>query len=384
MTPDHPSPATAASTPGSQSPAKAPTAEDFSAEAARFRREHPDVDKIELLFPDLNGILRGKWLPIEEIGKLSSGGIRLPTSTYALDIWGEDVDATGLALDRGDPDGIGRPVPGTLTRVPWASRPTGQVLMGLSATDAQDRPSRFDPRQRLAEVLDRFAARGLTPVVATELEFYLFDPDSPPNGPPRPPAGAPSDPIAVTTQLYDLDVMASQQPLLDAIRDHCAVQAIPAGAAIAEFGPGQFEINMHHVPDALAAADHGVLFRRLVRNTARCHGLEATFMPKPYADHSGSGMHVHVSLLDRNGANIFAAESGVATPLAHAVGGLKASMADMMAVFAPHANSYRRFQPRFYVPLSPNWGLDHRGVAIRVPATSDMAARWSTGFAAPM
>ena len=138
---------------------------------------------------------------------------------------------------------------------------------------------------------------------------------------------------------------------------------------------GQFEINFNHVPDALAAADYAVLFKRLVREAARKHGYGATFMAKPYGDPPGSGMHVHVSLLDKDGMNIFSADDGLAAPLTHAIGGLLGTMQEMQAIFAPHANSYRRFQPGSYAPVALNWGMDHRGVAIRVPAPEGKGAR---------
>ena len=348
----------------------------FAAEAGEFLSAHPDVEKVELLFPDINGVLRGKWIPARDLARLGNGHVRMPISTYALDIWGEDVPAAGLALTRGDPDGIAHPAPGTLARVPWAARPTAQVLMSISPAGAARARCAFDPRARLADIVDRFAERGLTPVVATELEFFLYQPDTPASGPPVPPSGTPDGQVATTSQLYDLEIMTGLQPVLDDIHEACLRQGIPAVTTVAEAGPGQFEINLAHVPDALEAADHAALFKRVVRHTARRHGLEATFMAKPHANQAGSGMHVHVSLLDRAGENVFSGHGeDLAMPLRGGIAGLLATMGDLMAVFAPHANSYRRFQRDVYVPLTPNWGYDHRGAAVRVPASQGPAAR---------
>lgn len=331
-----------------------------------FISAHPKLDRIELLFPDMNGVMRGKWLPGDSARKLLSGGIRLPMSTYALDIFGEDVEATQLAAPIGDPDGIATPVLNTLKPIPW-SEDAAQIIMTLREPNGAD--CIYDPRSRLASQVARLKALGITPVVASELEFYIFQAEGRAGDAPLPPAGLEG------AQVYDLAATTTLEPMLDDILEFCDVQDIPADTLIAEFGPGQFEINFNHIPDAMAAADHAMLFKRLVKAAARKHKLAATFMAKPYGDPPGSGMHVHVSLLDSDGRNIFSADEGIAIPLKHAIGGLLGSMRELQAVFAPHANSYRRFQPGCYAPMALTWGMDHRGVALRVPATSGAAAR---------
>jgi glutamine synthetase len=163
--------------------------------------------------------------------------------------------------------------------------------------------------------------------------------------------------------------------MLAEILSACAAQGLETDTLIAEYGPGQFEINFHHTGDVLAAAETALLFRRLVRGVVASHGLEATFMAKPYADAPGSGMHAHVSLLDGKGGNVFSAEEGVGPRLAHALGGCIATMADLQAIFAPHLNSYRRFQPMSFAPCAPDWGHDNRAAGLRLPATRGQAAR---------
>ena len=218
-----------------------------AARLERFLSENPGLDHIELLFPDINGVMRGKWLPADAVQKMLTGGIRLPISTYALDIFGDDVDEVGLAQAMGDPDGFAEPVLDTLRPVPWTENPTAQVLMALRMPDGE--ACVYDPRNRLLEMVARFDAIGLTPVVATELEFYIFQPGDDPSDPPRPPAGLES------SQVYNLEAAARIEPLLRDIKESCDVQGIPADTLIAEYGPGQFEINFNHVDDALAAAD---------------------------------------------------------------------------------------------------------------------------------
>ncbi|SDR14159.1 glutamine synthetase family protein [Pseudovibrio sp. Tun.PSC04-5.I4] len=347
----------------------------FKEEAERFQKQHPDLEKIEVLYSGFCGPLRGKWLPASMLSKLTEGAVRLPLSTVALDVWGVDVSATGLAIERGDPDGILMPVPGTLKPVPWAKVPTAQVLVTLFELEEQT-PHLLDPRYVLETAQAKLKDKGLTPVVATELEFYFIDMEPGSNGLPLPPIIPGTKHRLKASQIYDLDIMAQFEPILAEINRACKIQGIPADTTIAEFGHGQFEINLLHVPDALEAADHCLLFKRVIRHIARKHGMDVTFMAKPYAECTGSGFHVHTSLLDANGANVFTGETDEASPtLRHAVGGLLETMLDMQILFAPHANSYRRLQPASYAPTACCWGYDHRAAAVRVPATKGVGAR---------
>jgi glutamine synthetase len=146
------------------------------------------------------------------------------------------------------------------------------------------------------------------------------------------------------------------------------VQGVPADTAVAEYAPGQYEVNLKHVADALIAADHAVLLKRIIRRAAEACGMDATFMAKPYADQAGSGTHVHVSLLDAAGRNVFAAEDPIGSPrLAQAAAGLLETMPEALALLAPNVNSMRRFQPDAFVPITPSWGANNRTVAVRVP-----------------
>lgn len=324
-------------------------------------------DRIELLLSDINAIQRGKWLPGDEPGKLIGGQVRLPMSTYAPNIMGEEVEATGLGIVQGDPDGTIRPIPGTLKPVPWAAGNVAHVQVEMTGADGA--ASFLSARQRLAAVVQRFHDRGLRPVLASEMEFYLLQPRKTNSTPPRPPFRLPK------AQNYDMEVLGRTEAVLTDILNACKVQGLATDTLIAEYGPGQFEINFHHTDDVLAAADTAMLFRRLVRGVVEDHDLEATFMAKPYADHPGNGMHVHASVLDAAGTNIFATDTGVSDTLRNAVAGVLATMRDAQAIFAPHMNSYRRFQPGDFSPSSPDWGLDHRGAGVRLPETAGPGAR---------
>lgn len=334
---------------------------------AAFRARHPEIAAVDMLVCDMSGILRGKRLAAGALDKLFKGGVLMPGSTFALDVTGANVDATGIGMGDGDPDYPCFAVPRTLAPVPWAERPLGQTL--ASMYDDAGRPFGLDPRHRLAEVLDRFAPLGLTPVVALELEFYLLDRERDADGRPQPPRSPLTGRRAADTQVYAIDDLEDAAEVLDAIAAACAVQGIPASVAVAEYAPSQFEINLLHQEDALAACDHAVLLKRAVKGVARRHGMEATFMAKPFPGLSANGLHIHVSLIDRDGRNLFDENrAGGAEALRHAIGGLRETMAESMAIFAPNANAFRRLQPGSYAPLAPSWGYNNRTVALRVPA----------------
>ena len=242
--------------------------------------------------------------------------------------------------------------------------------------DEDGGPFFADPRAVLGTVLQRFEAMGLTPVVALELEFYLIDPEPDAAGRPQPPRSLVTGQRETATQVYGMNELDDYAGLMDEITRIAHIQDVPASTAVAEYAPGQYEVNLKHVSDAVRAADHAVLLKRLVRRAASGVGPEATFMAKPYPDQSGSGMHMHVSLLDRAGDNVFAGHdpSGSET-LRWAIGGLVDTMGQSLALLAPNMNSYRRFQPDSFVPLAPTWGYNNRTVALRIPAGDARATR---------
>jgi glutamine synthetase len=317
--------------------------------------QNPQIERVEAFVVDVNGVPRGKWLQRDKALSLPSKGLPLPYSLYALDIWGRDVEEAGLAFGTGDPDGICWPVDATAALVPWAEKPTAQLM--LSMKDASGEPYFADPRVILGSIVKRLELQGYTAVVATELEFYLTERKLSAGDNLQPGAG----------QVLSIDALNEHQVVINAIMDACHMQNVPADTVLRENGPGQYEVNVIHCADACAAADHATLLKRIVKGCARQHGMEATFMAKPYGDQSGSGMHVHCSLLDQDGKPVFGDDTGAPTKaLFYGVGGLLATMPDMMLLFAPHANSYRRFRKNSHAPVSAGWGMDDRSAAVRV------------------
>lgn len=335
-------------------------------EANAFLDAHPEIQFFEIVYTGLSGVPRGKRLRRHELIALYEQGRFLPSSMLVTDITGQDCEATGFIWEEGDADRVGRPIAGRLTTAPWLGPELAQVAVSVYETDGT--PNDLDPRHVLQSVIDRFKADGLVPVVACELEFYLVDPKRQ-NGrllaAPFPLTGArPSQ-----HDQYSLVEMEEASPFLRDLWASCDALGVPLEGAISEYGPGQLELTLKHHADALRAADDAVLYKRACKGVALRHKCEATFMAKPFADYAGSGMHMHVSVNDAKGKNIFASEAPEGGPtLRHAVGGMKALIGDSMAIFAPNANSYRRFKANSYAPTATAWGVNNRTVSFRVPA----------------
>jgi glutamine synthetase len=343
-------------------------------EAADFLAAFPETQSVDAIFADLSGVVRGKRYPVGYLSKLYGGELAIPASVFLLDTMGASHDPGGRGFSDGDPDAAVRVIPGSLKPVPWAERPSCQVMTTL--VEADGRPCPFEPRNVLGRVAARFAELELMPVVACELEFYLIDPERGAEGAPRPPISPMTGERETGTQVYGMAEVDAFADLLDQVARACAAQGIPCGAITAEYAPGQYEINLRHVADPLRAADDCVLFKRALKAVARRHGLRATFMAKPYLEQAGSGLHLHISLLDKAGRNVFdGGTSPASTTLEHAIGGVLDLLPESMAILAPNVNAFRRFQPNLFVPIRRTWGYENRSTALRIPLGRGEARR---------
>jgi glutamine synthetase len=332
---------------------------------------HPHIESLRATVCDLNGTMRGKRIPVSQAEKALSGAIRMPLSVAGVDIWGEDIVGSELVFATGDADGICEWTGRDVLEINWLAQPTGLIPLWLASDEGQ--PFAGDPRRALATIVARYAAHGLTPVTATELEFYLFEPGK------RKPL-APRSPLSGRRLHADgvlsIDEIDQFEAFINDVYVACAVQNIPADSTIAENGAGQFEVNLLHVADPLKAADDAVFFKRLVKGLARKHGFAATFMAKPYGNRSGNGFHMHFSLVDVAGTNVFDDGSDQGSEMMrHAVGGLLAGMAESTLLFAPHFNSYRRLRAHTHAPTAIGWGYENRTAAVRIPGGAAVARR---------
>jgi glutamine synthetase len=338
------------------------------AEAHAFLDANPDITSIHVIWTDICGVARGKILRRDELVPAWKDGRFMPISALVLDITGQDVPETGLVFDEGDRDMLLWPVLGSLVRIPWMEEPTAQYL--ASVHDLDGTPHFADPRNALEAIVKRFQSElNMTPVGAVEVEFFLMDRASAIAGEPRAPKSLINEHRPQHYQAYYLQDLDDFAPFFKDLYAYCEAQGLPAKTLISEYAPGQMEIVLRHRADVLKACDEGIMLKRLIKATAEKHGMAATFMAKPYAQWTGSGMHIHVSLGDEQGNNLFAADDPMQNELLlNAIGGLKAAMAESMLIFAPNANSYRRFRRNSYAPVSASWGINNRTVSIRIPA----------------
>jgi glutamine synthetase len=340
-------------------------------DALGWLERRPEITSLRAAVCDLNGILRGKRVPVVQMPKVLEGSMRMPYSITCLDIWGEDVKGNPLVFQQGDIDGRCEHTGRGFLPVNWLGSPT--ALLPLWMLNEDGSPYLGDPRRALAAVCERYAALGLTPVVATELEFYLVDTTGEVPTPPRSP---------VTHKFLDgdgalsIDDLDHFEAFFTDVYAACDAHGVPVDSAISENGGGQFEINLLHEPDPLKAADDALYFKRFVKGIARKYELAASFMAKPFLDRAGNGFHVHFSLLDRDGNNVF--DNGTADgseTMRHAVGGVLSLMRASSLVFAPHRNSYRRLTPNAHVAIEVCWGYETRAAAVRIPGGASVARR---------
>ncbi len=333
--------------------------------------DNPQIHNIRVATPDLNGQARGKRIPARYASKAEDGGVRLPLSSLNLDMWGEDIEGSPLVFESGDPDGIMRPTERGFVPMPWLDAPS--ALLPLSAYHEDGAPFGGDARHALANVVRRLETRGLSAVVATELEFYLVDDSGPELQVPPSPGTAKR---RIGSEILSLQALDIWDAFFTDLYDGCEAMDIPADTAISEAGPGQFEINLMHQSDPLKAADDAWFFKLLVTGLARKHGFAASFMAKPYAQASGNGMHTHFSLIDGDGNNIFddGTEQG-SDALLHAVAGCLKALPGSGLIFAPHGPSYDRMVPGAHAPTSICWAYENRTAAIRVPGGNPRARR---------
>lgn len=339
---------------------------DPAQEAVDFLNRYPDVAAVDIVLTDAHGIGRGKMIRRHEVTALFTEGRGMPASLFAQDVSGDDV-AAALAPDGGGDSRVW-PVAGTLGLNPA----TGRGVVLVTMFDAKG-PHACDPRAALMAQIARAKAAGFHPMGAMELEFYLLDKTRDDQGRVQPAPYPLTGRISNQTHTMSVDELDEMSPFLEAVYAGAKSLNLPMETVISEYAAGQFEFTLRY-GDLARAADDIVLAKRLIRATARRFDMEACFMAKPFGDRSGSGMHLHLSLADDQGRNLFAdgADGALSPLMLSAIGGIRAVMADTMLVMAPFLNSWRRFANVIYSPASTAWGREDRNVALRIP---DSAAK---------
>lgn len=341
-------------------------------ELHKYMKKFPDTQEMEIIIGDINGVIRGKRIRSNEFESIFRDGFSIPGSAVLLDTLGQTIPGIKWSADDGDPDTGAHIIAGSLAPIPWAKKPSAQAL--FSYDKHNNKPFFAEPRGVLERTLLKIKEIVPKVVMAAELEFYLLDANTDRPTPKTsliPGVGRPQP----GPQCYHPDDLWDIEGFLNDLYAVCEKQNIPAGTAISEYAPAQFEINLHHTDDPLLACDHALLLKRAIKAIARQHNLVACFMAKPFAEESGSGLHVHMSLVDQDGNNYFSQnDNKLSQPpysknLRNAIGGLRETMSAATAIFAPNANSYRRLRPEMFAPVEPNWGANHRNVSLRIPVS---------------
>ena len=337
---------------------------------SRWLTDH-EIDDVEAFLPDIAGIPRGKIIPAARFPEMVAGdGLRINEQMLVQMVNGAFVEDDWVTDELGKDL---RLVPdlSTLRQVPWMQNPTAQVICDAHRGDAIAPEA---ARACLKHVLGLYRREGLKPVIAPELEFYLVETSDNPDQHLRPAIGR-SGRRDSGRQSMSIAAANEFDPVVNLIYDWAEVQGLDIDTASHEAGPGQLEINFDH-GDPLALADQVLMFKRTVKEAAAVHGMTATFMAKPMQGQPGSSMHIHQSLEDPEGTNLFATPDGDDTPLFHAfIAGLQRYAPATMALFCPNVNSYRRLTKWSDAPINVHWGYDNRTVSLRVPLSSPAGRR---------
>ena len=338
-----------------------------TSELNRFFEQH-GIRDVECIFADISGYPRGKLMPASAFA--AGAELRIAQAIPMQAITGDYSEDP--IFPQSDPDLRLVPDYSTLKRSPWSSVPRAMAIHDCIELDGTH--CVFAARSLLKTVLARYQAQGLTPVVAPEIEFYLSAPNTDPNQALLPPA-ARNGRSEAGQSAFSLNMLNELAPFWDAFRGALDTLGVRADTWIHEVGPTQYEINLQH-GDALAAADQAFLFKYAAKEIAIQHGLNAVFMAKPIAGAAGSSMHLHQSVLDTSGRNIFSKEDGTESArFGHFIGGLQSYGTDLMLIFAPFINSYRRFVKLSQAPINLNWAYDNRTTGLRIPHSAAVARR---------
>ena len=331
-----------------------------AAEAAALHQQLGARERVRILFADQLNLARGKYVPLDEARK---GHARMCVGTYAVTYDKALVAAPGGGLLDGLPD---------MEAVfePQDLRPSWEPGTRIALADLRFKGAPFAlcGRSALKRAIAGWRAIGLEPMVGIEMEAYIFQ---------RGPDGGWVPYDTPGAFVYGTGPFSDPAGLIDeiwAVADQCN---LPIESINAEYDAPQFELTLRFA-DALKAVDDAFLFRQMAREVLYRRGYLLSFLPKPFADKSGSGLHFNISFNDAQGRNVFADDAANGAPgaiMAGAIAGLLHHHEALAGIMAPLTNSYARLQPGSLSGYWANWGIDHRSVTVRVSAETGAAAR---------
>ncbi len=334
-----------------------------AAEELRSSITDGTLAEIEVAWSDPFGHSAGKRIPAGQfLDRADGSGFAFCEAALAWNTDGTVIDSLSLTnWSGGYPDVYAVPDFSTFRRLPW--RPgVGHVVSDI--VTHRRTPSLLDPRAVLKRVLNRLEGLGYTAKIGVEYEFYLLESDG--------------SPIIDAIQAYSLENANALDPLIADLYETLGAFTRLEGIQT-EYGPGQVETNLVYT-DALEAADDSARLKYAAKEVARRHGKLASFMPKPFSEHSGSSAHLHISLWQGD-RPAFAADGGAESRVArHAIAGLFEHLPSITLFGAHSVNAYRRYAPDTFAPNTVNWSRDNRSAAIRslvedVPTASRIELR---------
>jgi glutamine synthetase len=335
---------------------------DVGAVSERLREQ--GVDVVRVSYPDMIGVDRGRDVLLSELAAATEHGLAFCRAVYHTSPRGDVVPVQG-GLEMGLPDISVRPDLQTITPLPW--EPGAAWCLGDART-ADGQPAPESPRTVARAVAAQLERAGYRLICGPELEFFVCE------------RGADGSWQRYANDLGNVYVVGRKgdpQGLLLHMLRQLRDARLDVTAANHEFSPGQFEINLGH-SGLVDAADRAFRLKSAVQEIARHRGLLATFMAKPFNDEGGSGFHVHASLGDDAGANVFGDQEGtdgLSAAGRHAIGGVLRHAPAVSALLNPTINSYKRFGPDTLAPWLIDWGLDNRSAMVRIPPERGEAAR---------
>ena len=327
---------------------------------ANFFENYPEIKTLNVVLTDLNGVFRGKTIPVTQLSKVEKGNFRMPISVLNLDIWGNDIERSKWVFATGDADG----------KCLWTNRKpliinwnkTKSAIIPVSMYLENKSPFFGDPRHLLLQLENKLTDKKLKPIVGIELEFYLIK--------------IKSKNYFAESNMYSISEVDKNFELFDEISKVCEENDIKIESTISESGPGQFEIVLLHNDSLVTIAENVIFLKYIIRSLSLRFGYNACFMSKPFGDLPGSGLHVHYSILNEKNENIF--DNGTSEGsknLKYAIGGLIGTMPEVTLIMAPHLNSYRRIVSETHAPNIISWGYENRTVALRVPGGENKSRR---------
>ncbi|WP_253443792.1 glutamine synthetase family protein [Pseudomonas nitroreducens] len=303
-------------------------------------------------------------------GFLTGRRLQLARGVLLQCIMGGYPAAKFYGSDDGDLALIAEPT--QIHRLPWSDEPRAFAI--CDALELDGKPSGLSTRGLLKQVVARYAERGWSPVVATELEFFVFAPNPDPQEAFQAPVGLDGR-REMGHSAFSVSSNNGLRPFFQDVYRCMEAVGLERDTFMHEMGTTQFEINFLH-GDPVLLADQTFLFKHLLKEVALKHGLIVVCMAKPLAHTPGSSMHIHQSIVDGEGRNIFSDAQGEATPaFRHFIGGLQACLSDFTLLFAPNVNSFQRLCHPYASPNNACWSHDNRAAGLRIPASAPVARR---------